>query len=192
MTTKSSADAARTRALLRRSKRRRGDRGEGCGNPCGCLTCVCCIPEPTRATSNDGHAFHSRSHPPFPSHHLHRNRDALGRKVEADVEAKTDFNALKNQWDSIEKDFHTWSKEVRREGGKKGRKEGGEKGTREGGKKKKACNTKLLKEGSALVAAAEKIIEETKHKMHLATTKRTSKDSLVEDVWEKNPTIKEE
>ena len=49
-----------------------------------------------------------------------------------------------------------------------------------------------LKEGSALVAAAEKIIEETKHKMHLATTKRTSKDSLVEDVWEKNPTIKEE
>lgn len=144
MTTKSSADAARTRALLRRSKRRRGDRGEGCGNPRGCLTCVCCIPEPTRATSNDGHAFHSRSHPPFPSHHLHRNRDALGRKVEADVEAKTDFNALKNQWDSIEKDFHTWSKEVRREEGKKGRKEGGKKGTREGGKKKKACNSKLV------------------------------------------------
>ena len=42
------------------------------------------------------------------------------------------------------------------------------------------------------MAAAEKIIEETKRKMHLAATKRTNKDSLVEDVWEKNPKIKEE
>jgi len=57
--------------------------------------------------------IHSR--PPFKS--TKPNRDALGRKVEADVEAKTDFNALKNQWDSIEKDFHTWSKEVSRGGG---------------------------------------------------------------------------
>jgi len=32
--------------------------------------------------------------------------------VEADVEAKADFNALKNQWDGIEKDFNTWCKEV--------------------------------------------------------------------------------
>ena len=53
-------------------------------------------------------------------------------------------------------------------------------------------NPPQLKEGSTLVAAAEKIIEETKHKMHLAATKRTNKDSLVEDVWEKNPKIKEE
>ena len=30
------------------------------------------------------------------------------------MEAKADFNALKNQWDGIEKDFHTWSKEVRK------------------------------------------------------------------------------
>ena len=44
------------------------------------------------------------------NHFVHR--DALGRKVEADVEAKADFNALKNQWDGIEKDFNTWCKEV--------------------------------------------------------------------------------
>ncbi len=41
-------------------------------------------------------------------------RDALSRKVEADVEAKADFNALKNQWDAIEKDFATYAtKQVR-------------------------------------------------------------------------------
>jgi len=49
-----------------------------------------------------------------------------------------------------------------------------------------------LEEGKALVAAAEKLIEETQAKMHLAATKRTNKDSLVQDVWEKNPAIKQE
>ena len=34
--------------------------------------------------------------------------------MEGDAEAKADFNALKNQWDAIEKDFATYgSKAVR-------------------------------------------------------------------------------
>jgi len=142
MTTKSSADAARTRVLVgSRMFRRKGNEECMSGNPYGCLSCVCCIPVLTRATSNDGHhafhfhshhiynAFHFGLHPPFPCHPLHPNRDALGRKVEADIEAKTDFNSLKNQWDSIEKDFHTWSKEVRGKGGREGGREGGMEGS---------------------------------------------------------------
>ena len=42
------------------------------------------------------------------------------------------------------------------------------------------------------MAAAEVLIAETKQKLHLAATKRTNRDSLVEDVWAKNPKIKEE
>jgi negative regulator of genetic competence, sporulation and motility len=49
-----------------------------------------------------------------------------------------------------------------------------------------------LKDGHAIVAAAEKVVEETKAKLHLAESKRTNRDSMVEDVWAKNPKIKEE
>ena len=41
-------------------------------------------------------------------------RDTLGRKVEADSEAKADYNNLKTYFDGIEKDFATWSKPVSR------------------------------------------------------------------------------
>ena len=39
-------------------------------------------------------------------------RDTLGRKAEADTEAKAEFNSLKNYFDGIEKDYATWSKPV--------------------------------------------------------------------------------
>ncbi|EWM27301.1 ATPase, F0 complex, subunit D, mitochondrial [Nannochloropsis gaditana] len=141
------------------------------------------------------------------------NWDALGRKVEADVEAKADFNALKNQWDGIEKDFNTWSKEVAPIDWAKYKNNIEAPGfvdflkERYEGIDWSQLNTKLseeeiaadaagkaalLEEGKALVAAAEKLIEETQAKMHLAATKRTNKDSLVQDVWEKNPAIKQE
>lgn len=49
-----------------------------------------------------------------------------------------------------------------------------------------------LKEGAAIVAAAEKTIEETKAKLVLAEGKKTNRDSMVDDVWSKYPKIKDE
>lgn len=36
----------------------------------------------------------------------------MGRKVEADADAKADYNGLKAYWDGIEKDYAAWSKPV--------------------------------------------------------------------------------
>lgn len=57
------------------------------------------------------------SHPPPPTNNDTTNRDALSRKVEGDAEAKADFNALKNQWDAIEKDFATYGAKAVRDWG---------------------------------------------------------------------------
>jgi hypothetical protein len=112
---------------------RGGEEGEETGEEDVVTVYVCAFPRidachvPTTMIINP---FIHSSLPHLPSQQQqsphNQNRDALGRKVEADVEAKTDFNALKNQWDSIEKDFHTWSKEVSRGG--TGRNEGTRKG----------------------------------------------------------------
>jgi hypothetical protein len=40
-------------------------------------------------------------------------RESLGRKVESDGDLKGDYASLKNSWDSVEKDFATWSGPVK-------------------------------------------------------------------------------
>lgn len=42
------------------------------------------------------------------------------------------------------------------------------------------------------MVAAESVIAETKAKLEMSLAKRTNRDSLCQDVWAKNPKIKEE